>query len=89
MKKIHIARNIQIVPADMEWREGTMVVQPKLRRKSINLEASAQADTTSNENKKFHTPVAKSKKYVIDTTVIGLLVAGATQKRMSYVKKPE
>ena len=79
-----LARNIQIVPADMEWREGTMVVQPKLRHKSINPEAPANADTTTNKVKKLQSPVAKSKKYVIDTGIIGLIVASASQKRMSY-----
>ncbi len=79
-----LARNIQIVPANMEWHEGTMVVQPKVRRKPNNPEAPVKADTTSNKTKKLQTPVAKSKNNVIKTAIIGLLVASAYQKRMSY-----
>ena len=79
-----LARNIQIVPADMEWREGTMVVQPKVRRKPSNPEAPVNSQTISNKTNKLQSPVAKSKKNVIDTAIIGLLVAGASQKKMSY-----
>ena len=79
-----LARNIQIVPADMEWRGGTMVVQPKVRRKPGNPEAIVNSQTTSNGTKKFQSPVAKSKNYVIDTAIVGLLMASASQKRMSY-----
>ncbi len=79
-----LAKNIQIVPANMEWREGTMVVQPKVRRKPGNPETPAKVETTSNKTKKLQTHVAKGKRYVIDTAIIGLLVAGASQKRMSY-----
>ena len=79
-----LASNIQIVPADMEWREGTMVVQPKVRHKPSNPQAPAKSGATPTITKKLQIPVAKSKNYVIDTTLIGLLVAGASQKRMSY-----
>jgi hypothetical protein len=79
-----LARNIQIVPADMEWREGAMVVQPKVRRKPSNPDAPVKADTTPKKTKKFQTPLAKSKNSAINTAIIGVLVAGASQKRMSY-----
>jgi hypothetical protein len=43
-----------------------------------------KADTTSNKTKKLQTILAKNKNYAINTIIIGLLVAGASQKRMSY-----
>ena len=78
-----LARNIQIIPANMQWHEGEMVVQPKVRRTNGNLIEPKEPDTTTNKIHKTQRQPAKGKNTVTDTAMMALFLASASQKKIA------
>ena len=78
-----LARKIQIVPADMEWREGTMVVQPKVRRTNSIPDVSEKSDPAPKKIRKSQPQLASGKNEAIETAMMALFLASASQKRLA------
>ena len=78
-----LARKIQIVPADMEWREGTMVVQPKVRRTNSTPDVSGKSDPTPKKIRKSQPPLASGSNKVMGTAIMAIVLASASQKKLA------
>ena len=78
-----LARDIQIVPAEMTWRDGSMVVQPKVGRTNSKPDAAGKSAPALNKSRKSQSQLANGKRHVVETALVGLVLASASQKRLA------
>jgi hypothetical protein len=78
-----LARKIQIIPANMVWDDGNMVVQPKASLKKGSQEKPTKSVTPSSIINKSQKQPAGEKNTAFDSALMALFLASVSEKRIT------
>lgn len=78
-----LARKIQIIPANMVWDDGSMVVQPKASLKKGSQEKPTKSVRPSSIINKSQKQPAGEKNTALDSALMALFLARVSEKRIT------